>query len=69
MPRAFFWIPVRFDEWIRSWQSARRATQVVVSAGAAVINTESATISATFSATQNDRSPLVNIYPSNLSRY
>ncbi len=43
------------------------ATQVVVSAGAAVINTESATISATFSATQNDRTPLVNIYPSTYS--
>jgi hypothetical protein len=38
-------------------------TQVVVSAGAAVINTESAMLSTTFSAKQNDRSPLVNIYP------
>lgn len=37
---------------------------VVVSAGAAVINTESATISTTFSAAQNDRTPLVDIYPS-----
>ena len=40
------------------------ATQVVVSAGAAVMNTETAAISTTFSAKQNDRTPLVNIYPS-----
>ncbi|MGA7709998.1 MAG: carboxypeptidase-like regulatory domain-containing protein, partial [Acidobacteriaceae bacterium] len=40
------------------------ATQVLVSAGAAVMNTETAAISATFSAKENDRTPLVNIYPS-----
>ncbi len=39
-------------------------TQVVVSAGAAVINTETATISSTFSALQSDKTPLVNTYPS-----
>lgn len=43
------------------------ATQVVVSAGAAVMNTESATISETFNAKQNDRTPLVDIYPTVLS--
>ena len=43
------------------------ATRVVVSAGAAVMNTETATISTTFSAKQNDRTPLVNIYPTVLS--
>ncbi len=39
-------------------------TEVVVSAGAAVINTESPMISTTFSAKDNDRTPLVNTYPS-----
>ncbi len=39
------------------------STSVVVSAGAAVINTESAEISTTFDAKQNDKTPLVNIYP------
>jgi len=38
-------------------------TQVVVSEGAAVITTESAEISSTFDAKDNDRAPLVNIYP------
>jgi hypothetical protein len=42
-------------------------TEVVVSAGAAVINTESATLSTTFSAKDNDRTPLVNTYPSTYS--
>ncbi len=39
-------------------------TQVVVSAGAAVMNTETAAISTTFSLKENNRTPLVNIYPS-----
>jgi hypothetical protein len=43
------------------------ASEVVVSAGAAVINTESATISTTFNAKDNDRTPLVNTYPSTYS--
>jgi hypothetical protein len=38
-------------------------SEVVVSAGAAVITTESAEISSTFDAKDNDRAPLVNIYP------
>jgi Carboxypeptidase regulatory-like domain/TonB dependent receptor len=38
-------------------------SQVVVYADAAVIATESAEISETFDAKQNDRAPLVNIYP------
>ncbi|NYF80645.1 carboxypeptidase regulatory-like domain-containing protein [Granulicella arctica] len=38
--------------------------EVVVTAGAAVINTEDATISTTFSAKDNDRTPLINTYPS-----
>jgi hypothetical protein len=38
-------------------------SQVVVLADAAVINTESAEITDTFDAKQNDRAPLVNIYP------
>ncbi len=40
------------------------AAEVVVSSGAAVINTESATLSTTFSLEQNDKTPLVNTYPS-----
>jgi hypothetical protein len=38
-------------------------TEVVVSADAAVIATESGEISDTFDAKENDRAPLVNIYP------
>jgi Carboxypeptidase regulatory-like domain/TonB dependent receptor len=38
--------------------------QVTVSAGAAVINTESATLSDVFTAKQHDESPQVTIYPS-----
>jgi hypothetical protein len=37
---------------------------VTVSAGAAVINTESATLAETFSASQNDKAPLIDTYPS-----
>lgn len=40
------------------------STSIVVSSGAAVINTQTPTISTTFSTIQNDRTPLVNIYPS-----
>ena len=43
------------------------STEVVVSADAAVINTESATLATTFSAKDNDRTPLVNTYPSTYS--
>lgn len=43
------------------------AEQVTVSAGAAVINTESATISGTFTARQHDESPQVTPYPSTYS--
>jgi hypothetical protein len=38
-------------------------SEVVVSAGAAVITTESAELSTTFDAKDNDKAPLVNIYP------
>lgn len=39
-------------------------TQVTVSAGAAVINTQSAALSTTFSAKQLQNAPLINTYPS-----
>jgi len=41
--------------------------EVTVSAGAAVINTESATISGTFTARQHDESPQVTTYPTTYS--
>lgn len=41
-----------------------QTTQVVVSAGAAVINTQSAALSTTFSAKQLQNAPLINTYPS-----
>lgn len=41
-----------------------QTTQVTVSAGAAVINTQSAALSTTFSAKQLQNAPLINTYPS-----
>src|SRR5882724_2850360 len=43
------------------------ADEVTVSAGAAVIATESATLSGTFSAKQHDESPQVTVYPTTYS--